>query len=152
MAESDPSHFGTLTDVDREFVAHQLAGYSDADAASLVPSAEIDYTRSTLADLEAGTRMTIDWGLSTRTHMGAGWLVADHVLIETKGPDAGSRADQVLSEFRVRPQRFSKYVASAATTTPRIPDNDYRRLLARGVLHAESGPNAPQLMGVPSSR
>jgi hypothetical protein len=152
MGDSDPSRFGTLVDADREFVERHLAGYGDADAATLVPSAEIDYTRATLADLEAGTRMTIDWNLSTRTHMGAGSLDPDHVLIETKGPDTTSRADQVLSEFRVRPQRFSKYVASAATTTPRIPDNDYRRLLARGVLNAQSGPNAPQLMGVPSSR
>jgi hypothetical protein len=152
MGESDPSRFGTLVDEDREFVERHLAGYADADAAALVPSAEIDYTRATLADLDAGTRMTIDWNLSTRTHMGASWLDADHVLIETKGPDTTSRADEVLSELRVRPQRFSKYVASAATTTPRIPDNDYRRLLTRGILNAQSGPNAPQLMGVPSSR
>jgi hypothetical protein len=151
MGASDPSRFGSLVGDDREFVGLHLAGYADANVATLMPAAEIDYTRSTLADLDAGTRVTIDWGLSTRTHMGAAWLNPGFVLVETKGPAASSRADQVLSEFRVRPQRFSKYVASAATTTPRIPDNDYRRLLTRGVLHAQSGPHAPQLMAVPSS-
>jgi len=151
MGESDPSRFGSLVDADKEFVEVHLAGYIDADVSTLVPAAEIDYSRSTLADLEAGTRVTIDWNLSTRTHMGAAWLNSDHVLIETKGPDASSRADQVLGEFRVRPQRFSKYVAAASTTTPRIPDNDFRRLLARGILHAQSGRLAPQLMGVPSN-
>jgi len=152
MGESDPGRFGTLAGTDRDFVARHLAGYADADVSAFVPAAEIDYTRSTLADLDAGTRVTIDWNLSTRTHMGAAWMDSGYVLVETKGPEASSRADQVLSEFRIRPQRFSKYVAAASTTTPRIPDNDFRRLLTRGVLHAESGPRAPQLMGVPSNR
>jgi len=152
IAESDPGRFGTLTGADREFVERQLAGYVDADVSSLVPAAEINYTRSTLADLDAGARVTIDWNLATCTNMGAAWLDQGYVLIETKGPDASSRADQVMSEFRIRPQRFSKYVAAASTTTPRIPDNDFRRLLTRGVLHARSGPLAPQLMAVPSNR
>lgn len=152
MGESDPSRFGTLADADRNFVELHLAGYRDANVSALVPSAEIDYTRSTLAHLDAGTRVTIDWSLSTRTHMGAAWLDSGYVLVETKAPDTSSRADQILSEFRVRPQRFSKYVAAASTTIPRIPDNDFRRLLSRGVLHAQSGPLAPQLMRVPSSR
>ncbi len=152
MGTSDPSRFGTLVDADKEFVEHHLAEYADADVSTLVPAAEIDYSRTTLADLDSGTRVTIDWNLSTRTQMGAAWLDAGHVLVETKGPNASSRADQVLSEFRVRPQRFSKYVAAASTTTPRIPDNDFRRLLTRGVLHAQSGQFAPQLMGVPSNR
>lgn len=152
MGLSDPSRFGTLANVDREFVEQHLAGYRDADVSALVPSATIDYTRSTLADLAAGTRVTIDWDLSTRTHMGAAWLDSGQVLVETKGPDASSQADQVLREFGIRPQRFSKYVAAASTTTPRIPDNDFRRLQVRGMLHAQSGPHAAQLMGVPSSR
>jgi hypothetical protein len=152
MAESVPSRFGTLVGAERRLVERQLAGYVDADVSTLVPAAEIDYTRSTLTDLDAGARVTIDWDLATRTNMGAAWLDSGYVLVETKGPDATSRANQVLSEFRIRPQRFSKYVAAASTTTPRIPDNDFRRLLARGVLHARSGPLAPQLMGVPSNR
>ena len=152
MGTSHPSRFGTLVGVDRQFVKHHLAGYADTDVSTLVPAAEIDYARATLADLDSGTRVTIDWNLSTRTHMGAARLDSGHVVVETKGPGGSSRADQVLSEFRVRPQRFSKYVAAASTTTPRIPDNDFRRLLTRGVLHAQSGQFAPQLMAVPSSR
>ena len=152
MGPSDSSRFGTLVGDDREFVEGHLAGYADVDVSAFVPAAEIDYTRATLTDLAAGTRVTIDWGLTTRTHMGAAWLDSDYVLLETKGPSSSTRADQVLSDLRVRPQRFSKYVAAASTTTPRIPDNDFRRLLARGVLQARSGMHAPQLMGVPSSR
>lgn len=148
MAPSDPSRFGALMGADRTFVERQLAGYADADVSALVPAAEIDYTRSTLADLDAGARVTIDWNLATRTNMGAAWLDPGYVLVETKGQGTG-RADQVLSDLRVRPQRFSKYVAAASTTTPRIPDNDFRRLLSRGILHARSGPLAPQLMGAP---
>lgn len=152
MGSSDPERFGTLVGDDRDFVERHLAGYTDADVSALIPAAEIDYTRATLADLDAGTRVTIDWGLATRTHMGSAWLDDGHVLVETKGPNSSSRADQVLSELRARPQRFSKYVAAASTTTPRIPDNDFRRLLTRGVLQARSGRLAPQLMGLPSSR
>lgn len=152
MGSSDPSSFGTLAGDNRDFVERHLAGYGDADVSALVPSAEIDYTRATLTDLDAGTRVTIDWGLTTRTHMGTAWMDADHVLLETKGPASSTRADQVLSELGVRPQRFSKYAAAVSTTTPRIPDNDFRRLLARGVLQARSGMHAPQLMGLPSSR
>ena len=152
MRESDPSRFGSLLGPDRAFVERHLAGHSDADVARFVPAAEIDYTRSTLADLDASTRVTIDWNLATRTVMGAAWLDSGHVLVETKGAGSASRADEVLSELRVRPQPFSKYVAAASTTTPRIPDNDFRRLLARGVLHARTGPLAPQLMGLPSNR
>ena len=152
MASSDPGRFGSLTGADRKFVALQLAGYSDADVSALIPAAEIDYTRSTLADVDAGTRVTIDWQFAARTIMGAAWLDAGHVLVESKGPAGSSRADQVLSELGARPQRFSKYVAAASTTTPRISDNDFRRLLGRGVLQARSGPLAPQLLAVPSSR
>lgn len=152
MGTSDPSRFGTLAGDDREFVEAHLAGYADADVSALVPAAEVDYSRSTLADLDAGTRVTIDWNLATRTHMGTAWLDPGHVLVETKGPATASRADRVLGELGVRPQRFSKYVAAASTTTPRVPDNDFRRLIGRGVLHARSGALAPQLMGVPSSR
>jgi len=152
MGDSDPSRFGSLAGADRRFVQLHLAGHADADVSALLPAAEIDYTRSTLADVDAGTRVTIDWNLATRTTMGAAWLDAGHVLVEVKGQSTSTRADQVLSELRARPQRFSKYVAAASTTTPRIPDNDFRRLLARRVLHARFGPLAPQLMAVPSSR
>jgi hypothetical protein len=152
MAPSNPSRFGSLTGSDRKFVALQLAGHSDADVSALIPAAEIDYTRSTLADVDAGTRVTIDWQFAARTIMGAAWLDSGHVLVESKGPAGSSRANQVLSEFGARPQRFSKYVAAASTTIPRIPDNDFRRLLGRGVLQARSGPLAPQLLAVPSVR
>lgn len=152
MGSSDPSTFGILAGDNRDFVERHLTGYGDADVSALVPSAEIDYTRATLTDLDAGTRVTIDWGLTTRTHMGTAWMDAGYVLLETKGPASSTRADQVLSELGVRPQRFSKYAAAVSTTTPRIPDNDFRRLLTRGVLQARSGRDAPQLMGVPSSR
>lgn len=151
MGTSDPSRFGSLVDADREFVEFHLADHVDADVSALRPAAEIDYTRSTLTDLHAGTRVTIDWNLAARTNMGAAWLDPGHVLVETKGSATFSHADQALSELRARPQRFSKYVAAASTTTPRIPDNDYRRLLTRGVLYAKSGRLAPQLLGAPSS-
>jgi hypothetical protein len=152
MHDSESSRFGTLVEDDRSFVADHLVGYRDADVDTLIPSAEIDYVRATLSDLDAGTRVTIDWNLTMRTPMGATWLDADHVMVETKSTGDSSRPDQVLGELGIRPRRFSKYVAATSTTYPRIPDNDFRRLLTRGVLETRFGPEAPQLMGLPSSR
>lgn len=64
-----PSHedrYGKLVDSDRAFVAEALAtAHPEVDIDSLSPTAEITYSRASLVDLEAGTRVTVDGRLTS---------------------------------------------------------------------------------------
>ena len=135
MGISEPDRYGMLSGEDRDFVEFHLASFPDTDVEDLAPSAEIRYTRATLSDLHAGTRVTIDWGLTAHLENGDVWLDDNFALIETKGPAALSRVDKALHRLGVRPRPFSKYVAAASMMNEEISDNDVRRL-AGHVLHA----------------
>jgi len=137
MGISEPDRYGILSGGDRDFVEFHLATFPDTDVEDLVPSAEIAYTRATLSDLHAGTRVTIDWGLSAHLDSGDVWLGDQHALIETKGPAALSRADKTLHRLGIRPRPISKYVAAATMVSRDISDNDVRQLAARGIFRAQ---------------
>ena len=63
MGMSDPARYGYLEGEEADFVAFHLAGHPEVRVDELVPAAEVCYTRATLSDLSAGTRVTIDWKL-----------------------------------------------------------------------------------------
>jgi len=135
MAPSHPDRYGMLIGEERDFVISHLAGaHPELDVLSLVPSAEISYTRATLANLEAGTRVTIDWNLHCRLEPGDVWLDPGYALVETKGPNTASEADRFLNSLGSRPRSFSKYVAAASIMHANVADNDFRVLRGR-VLH-----------------
>ena len=138
MGTSHPDLYGTLVGDDRDFVATHLSDFSDANVTDLVPAAEVRYTRATLTDLSAGTRVTIDLGLSMHLSTGGVWLDEQFAMVETKGPLALSRVDKTLLELGVRPRCFSKYVAGASMVTPGIPSNDFASLQARRILHSNA--------------
>jgi hypothetical protein len=138
MGISDPDDYGALIGNDRDFVASYLRDFPQIDVRDLVPAAEVRYKRATLTDLAAGTRVTIDWGLSMHLNSGDVWLDDRFAMVETKGPVALSGVDKALHELGVRPRKFSKYVAAASTLTDGIPANGFASLLAGGVLHSRA--------------
>jgi len=83
MGVSHPDHYGTLVSSDRDFVASYLSDFPQIDVRDLVPSAEVRYKRATLTDLAAGTRVTIDWGLSMHMNSGDVWLDDRFAMVET---------------------------------------------------------------------
>jgi len=138
MGVSHPDHYGVLVGGDRDFVASYLSDFPQIDVRDLVPAAEVRYKRATLTDLAAGTRVTIDWGLSMHMNSGDVWLDDRFAMVETKGPLVLSGVDKALHELGVRPRRFSKYVAAASTLTEGIPANGFASLRAGGILHSRS--------------
>ena len=126
---SHADRYGILDDTDRDFVAHSLAhAHPEVDIADLAPRAEITYTRACLADLDNGTRLTIDWQL--RSVLREGRVRADeaYAIVETKGGQVPAAADRILASFGAPPRSFSKYVATASLVHPDIADNDVRGL------------------------
>jgi hypothetical protein len=97
----------------------------------LRPTAEVTYQRATLADLDASTRVTLDWGVACTLPNGRVWVDPGYVLLETKGDRRPGTADRVLAQHRVRPGPFSKYVAGVALLDDSIPANDFLALFGR---------------------
>lgn len=137
MGISEPERYGILSGGDRDFVEFHLGRFPTIGVDDLVPSAEISYTRATLSDLHAGTRVTIDWGLHAQLDAGDVWLDDAYALVETKGPLLLGRADKALHRLGVRQLPLSKYVAATTMVRNDIPDNDVRHLAARGILRAQ---------------
>ena len=138
MGVSHPDQYGELVGDDRDFVALHLSDFPETDVSDLTPVAEVLYTRATLSDLNAGTRVTIDWGLSMQLDGGEVWLDDRFAMVETKGPMALSRVDKTLHELGVRPRSFSKYVAAVSTLTADIPANGFAHLHASNILHSRA--------------
>jgi hypothetical protein len=138
VAASSPARYGRLGEDERVSVDAMLGDFGFANVA-LRPSLEVRYQRATLANLDAGSRVTLDTGLvSTRTDPASGADSDGHVslddaftVVETKGGPLPGRADRFLVAAGHRPRTFSKYVASASLLHPDLPDNDVRRMLGR---------------------
>ncbi|MFJ9011195.1 polyphosphate polymerase domain-containing protein [Streptomyces canus] len=111
------------------FVDQVLQGAGVAvTARELVPSTEVRYVRAALADLDHGTRVTLDGHLTCHHGDRTAALDSGHVLVETKGGARPAPADRLLLSLGARPVSLSKYVIGQALLTPGLPDNDLRRL------------------------
>jgi hypothetical protein len=127
--------YGGYAELQRDFVADVLG-----TAPELLPVLEVGYTRATLADLDAGTRLTIDLGVTGRAVPGGPQRLTpgevafteDSVIVETKGTARLAAADRVLFALGYRPRPLSKYATSVAFLSD-LPDNDVRRLAGRHV-------------------
>jgi hypothetical protein len=132
VVDSDPSRYGTLLPGDSDFIDSVLRDSALPDEVrALRPTAEVTYQRATLADLQASTRVTLDWGVACMLPTGRVWVDPAYVLVETKGGSRPGLADQVLAEHRIRPNSFSKYVAGVALLDDSIPANDFLALFGR---------------------
>lgn len=143
VAPSTPGRYARLAGAEHEFVQTVLAtAHPEVDVSALVPTAEITYARTSLAEVEAGTRVTLDWNLLATLNGGDAWIDENYLLIETKGGPVPARADRLLIGLGARPHSFSKYVAATSLICPHIADNDMRRL--RGTsLHCRIHPSSP---------
>jgi hypothetical protein len=142
VAPSTPGRYARLAGSEHEFVQNVLATpHPEVDVNALIPTAEVTYARVSLADVDAGTRVTFDWNLSATLHGGDAWIDENYLLIETKGGPVPARADRVLTGLRAFPRSFSKYVAATSLVRPDIADNDLRHL--RGTsLHCRIHPSS----------
>ncbi|GGU75315.1 VTC domain-containing protein [Streptomyces filipinensis] len=123
------AEYGELTAQVTEFVDRVLdrAGVP-VTAKELSAAAEVRYVRATLADLDHGSRVTLDGTLSCHRDDRTAALDPGHVLIETKGGAQPASADRLLLGMGVRPVSLSKYIVGQSLLTPGLPDNDVRRL------------------------
>ncbi len=133
VMDSDPAGYGVLGRPERTFVAETLAARRHvADPTRLVPTAEVRYRRTTLADTtEERARVTLDWQVRTSLDDHTVHLDERFVLVETKGGTRPGHADRLLAALGARPRSFSKYVAAACLVRDGLPDNDVRRLRGR---------------------
>ncbi|MEV5958252.1 polyphosphate polymerase domain-containing protein [Streptomyces sp. NPDC051987] len=132
--------YGELGTRAGEFVDAVLHGSGiPVTAEALAPTTEVRYVRAALADLDHGTRVTLDGALTC--HRGGRTAVLDsgHVLVETKGGTRPAPADRLLLSLGARPVSLSKYIVGQSLLTPGLPDNDVRRL-ARAHFTTETHP------------
>ncbi|WP_327579150.1 MULTISPECIES: VTC domain-containing protein [unclassified Streptomyces] len=105
-----------------------LAAGVDVTAADLAAAGEVCYRRAALADLEAGTRLTLDGQLACHRDGRTAALDDGYVLVETKGTARLAPADRRLLGLGARPVSISKYVIGLSLLVPHLPDNNMRRL------------------------
>ncbi|MFF0191022.1 VTC domain-containing protein [Streptomyces sp. NPDC005244] len=126
-----------------------LDGGIGVTSAALVPAGEVRYLRAALADLDAGTRLTLDGVLTCHREGRTAALDPGYVLVETKGTVRTAPADRHLLGLGARPVSISKYIVGLSLLVEGLPDNDVRRLArARfragpGTETARTGRNTP---------
>lgn len=140
---ADADAYGSLAAGSTDFVDGVLAtsGVS-VRTADLAPAGEITYIRAALADLDAGTRVTLDGLLATHRDGRTAALDQGYVLIETKGRARPAPADRQLLRLGARPLSLSKYIVGLSLLVPGLPDNSVRRL-ARTRFHIAPRSEAP---------
>ncbi len=138
-ADSTPARYGRCGDHETGFVHATLAEHGFAPPTRLAPTLEVRYQRATLADLVAGSRITLDTGVVGSDGDNRMLLDPAFVVVETKGGPRPGVADRILLADGHRPRSFSKYVATASLLRSDLPSNDVRRLLGVA-LHIEPTP------------
>ncbi|MGW0424679.1 polyphosphate polymerase domain-containing protein [Streptomyces sp. NPDC003015] len=122
--------YGRLDSAATDFVDTVLgqAGITSVPATGLSPAGEVRYHRAALADLERGTRLTLDGLLTCHRDEGTTALDPGHVLVETKGGLRPAPADRLLLDLGARPVSVSKYAIGLSLLVPGLPGNDFRRI------------------------
>ena len=141
----DPDTYGRLeTGTEAAGFVDTVLAHSGVDvtAVDLVPVGEIRYVRAALADLDAGTRLTVDGLLTCHRDGRTAALDDGFVLVETKGTARPAPADRCLLGLGARPVSISKYVIGISLLVPNLPDNNMRRL-ARTRFRTGARPGAP---------
>lgn len=112
------------------FVSSTLAAGGVRLDGRLRPTLHADYDRSTLLLPDAGSRVTIDTGLTWRLDSSeVGRRVDGLVIVETKSAGRASAADRILWHAGHRPTAISKYATGLAALRPDLQRNRWYRLL-----------------------
>lgn len=99
-------------------------------AASLVPTLETRYRRTTVVDAATDSRATIDVDLVC-AHVDGRSVGFDKVIVETKSDLAPSPIDRWMWRHGLRPEPISKYCTVLALLDPALPGNKWHRTIAR---------------------
>jgi hypothetical protein len=116
-----------LTADDRRFV-DDVVGHGMS--ATLVPTLTTRYRRTTLVDVAAGSRATVDRDLECSAPSDQ-LVTLDRVVVETKSGIAPSPIDRWLWRHGARPERFSKYSTALAVLHPGLFTNRWHRTIQR---------------------
>ncbi len=111
------------------FAADILEG--NPAVARLVPTVATTYHRTTLLDLAARSRLTIDTDLGFVGPAAAVGAPPGTAIVETKTSGRPGRADLALHRLGVRPVSVSKYCIGVALLHPTVPANRWNRVLHR---------------------
>jgi hypothetical protein len=95
-----------------------------------VPTLTTRYRRSTLVDLHAGARATVDRGLECSA-LPQRVVTLDRLIVETKSGMSPSPIDRWLWRQGARPERISKYSTAIAVMHPELPANAWHRTISR---------------------
>lgn len=140
---------GTITADGWSFVADRLAEFGGMPL--IRPMLCTDYHRATLVDRGAGSRLTVDVGVSF-ADLGR-TVAAPHgtVLVETKSANGSGPADALLRSLGARPVSVSKYCIGIALLHRQLPANPWHRVLRRH-FGAQAGGSAPGRAREPAVR
>lgn len=104
-------------------------GVAPERAQELVPTLVTGYRRATLLSPDGAGRATIDTELSWAEPVGAGFMLPDIAIVETKSGSSASDADRLLWRAGYRPATVSKYATGLAALRSDLPRNRWSRLL-----------------------
>jgi VTC domain len=130
-----------LTPQAQAFLADQLREAYGQPAPQLAARVTIAYRRTTLVDLQGGTRLTCDVDLTWTGWGKVAVGLSRHVLVETKRPGPHGDADIALRGLGLRPIEMSKYCVAVALLHPGIRANPWHRTLRR--YFADATPSPP---------
>jgi hypothetical protein len=115
----------------RAFLARQLDQAHGQPTPQLSARVATSYQRTTLVDLQRGTRLTCDVDLvcigSGRRAVGP----AHHVLVESKSVEPHGGPDVLLRRLGLRPVQISKYCIAVALLFSAVRSNPWHRTLHR---------------------
>ena len=117
-----------LSPADQRFVL-DVTG-DDSVVELLAPVLTTRYTRTTLVQLSAGVRATVDRDLVCTDSTGRS-VGSNGVIIETKGLADACLIDRWLWRNGHRPHRISKCSAGLGALQPALPSNKWRRVIDR---------------------
>lgn len=113
------------------FLADQLREAYGQPAPQLAAKVTTAYRRTTLVDLQRGTRLTCDVDLTCAGGGNVAVGLSRHVLVETKLPERHGDADIALRSLGLRPVEMSKYCVAVALLHPGLRRNPWHRTLQR---------------------
>jgi VTC domain len=125
---ADRAHLCPLA---RASLADQLQAAYGQPAPRLAARVTTAYRRTTLVDLERGTRLTCDVDLVCTGGGRVATGLSGHVLVEIKSLGPRSEADASPRDLGLRSVQISKYCVAVALLHPGIPSNPWHRTLRR---------------------